>query len=107
MKHTLRLSPPVCVVVCALAFAFASAQNVQAQTCTTPPNGQVHWYPFDGNTNDIAENQSGVLRNGATFAPGKVGQALSLDGVDDYFEVNGFFLSMSFSALSMETWINP
>ncbi|HEX8455747.1 MAG TPA: LamG-like jellyroll fold domain-containing protein [Pyrinomonadaceae bacterium] len=107
MKHILRLDTPVAVFVCALAIFFACAQNAHAQTCAPPPNGQVHWYPFDGTTIDLAENQSGILRNGATFAPGKVGQALQLDGVDDYFEVNGFFLSMSFSALSMETWINP
>ncbi|HEY0100361.1 MAG TPA: LamG-like jellyroll fold domain-containing protein [Pyrinomonadaceae bacterium] len=107
MKHTPRRRLPVVTFICALALVFTYASNAQAQSCAPPPNGQVHWYPFDGNTLDLAENQSGILRNGATFAPGKVGQALSLDGVDDYFEVNGFFLSMSFSALSMETWINP
>jgi hypothetical protein len=107
MKHFLPHSVRVALFVCSLAFVFAGAQNAQAQTCVQPPNGQVHWYPFDGATTDIAENQSGILRNGATFAPGMVRQALTLDGVDDYFEVNGFFLSMNFNALSMETWIKP
>jgi Concanavalin A-like lectin/glucanases superfamily len=107
MKHTPRVRTPVITLLCSLALVFLCAPDTQAQSCVPPPNGQVHWYPFDGTTNDIAENQSGILRNGATFAPGMVGQALSLDGVDDFFEVNGFFLSQSFSALSMETWIKP
>jgi hypothetical protein len=107
MKHILRPSAPVVAFVCTLAFVFAGAQNTQAQTCTPPPSGQVHWFPFDGNTNEIVENQNGILRNGATFGPGMVGQALSLDGVDDFVEVNGFFLSMNFSALTFETWIRP
>ena len=43
----------------------------------------VSWWPGDGNANDIQGANNGTLENGATFASGEVGQAFSLDGVDD------------------------
>src|SRR5262249_51337935 len=63
------------------------ASRVAAQSapaCVTPPSGMVAWWPGDGNTNDIKSNNNGALQNGATFAAGKVGQAFSFDGVDDF-----------------------
>lgn len=55
--------------------------------CVPSPSGQIAWWPADGNANDIQGTSNGVLVNGATFAPGKVGQAFNLDGVNDYVEV--------------------
>jgi len=40
----------------------------------------VAWWPGDGNTRDIRGGNNGVLQNGATFAPGNVGQAFSFSG---------------------------
>lgn len=53
-------------------------------SCVTPPAGLVGWWPGDGSANDIKGSNHGTLQNGATFAPGKVGQAFSFDGVDDF-----------------------
>src|SRR3712207_7149562 len=36
------------------------------------------------NAIDIQGGNNGTLQNGASFAPGLVGQAFSFDGVDDY-----------------------
>ena len=47
-----------------------------------PPAGMVSWWPGDGNARDIVDGNHGTL-NGSTFAAGKVGQAFSLDGIDD------------------------
>ncbi len=58
-----------------------------AQLCVQPPVGLVSWWPGDGNANDIAGTNHGTLESGATFALGRVGQAFSFDGVDDYVEV--------------------
>lgn len=55
--------------------------------CVPAPSGMVSWWPGDGNANDIAGGNHGTMQNGATFAPGKVAQAFSFDGVDDYIEV--------------------
>src|SRR2546425_1221831 len=61
----------------------------------------------EGDANDNVGNNDGTLVNGATFAAGEVGQAFSLDGVDDYVEIaDSVSLSVS-TALSVEAWINP
>ena len=46
----------------------------------------VQFWPADGNAYDVLGANHGVLRNGATYAPGKVGHSFSFDGVDDWFE---------------------
>jgi CSLREA domain-containing protein len=61
--------------------------TVNAAVCTTAPAGMVSWYSADGNADDIYGTNNGALHNGATFAPGKVSQAFSFDGADDYVEV--------------------
>src|SRR5213080_193555 len=57
--------------------------NPDAQACIPPPAGVVAWYPGDGNASDT-QGHNGTLQGGATFTAGKVGQAFSLDGVNDY-----------------------
>jgi hypothetical protein len=68
------------------------------------------WLPGDGNANDISGNSNnGTLQNGATFAAGKVAQAYSLDGTDDYVQVpasSSLDVGIS-NGLTIETWINP
>ena len=51
--------------------------------CAAPPSGLVSWWTGESGAQDITDGNSGTLVNGATMAPGKVGQALSFDGIDD------------------------
>ncbi len=47
--------------------------------------GLVAYYPFNGNANDESGNgNNGVEKGGLTYTIGKIGQAASFDGVDDY-----------------------
>jgi hypothetical protein len=69
---------------------------------TAPPQ-LVAWWPAEGNANDRAGTNHGTLQNGATFAPGLVGQAFSLDGVNDYIEVGGGF---NLDDLTLEAWVS-
>ncbi|MBI3415922.1 MAG: immunoglobulin domain-containing protein, partial [Verrucomicrobia bacterium] len=55
--------------------------------CVPTPTGLIAWWPGDGNANDLAGTNHGTLRNGAGFAPGIVGQAFALDGVDDFVSI--------------------
>ena len=48
----------------------------------------VSWWPGEGNANDIVDGNDGKLMGGATFAPGKVGQGFSFDGIDDFVLVS-------------------
>jgi hypothetical protein len=63
--------------------AFDVTVETATANCAPPPAGLISWWPADGNANDIVGGNDGVLMNGATFAPGKVGQAFSFDGGDD------------------------
>src|SRR5262245_51719078 len=54
----------------------------QGQSCAPAPAGAFAWYPGDGNAQDVQGN-NGTLLNGATFGAGEVGQAFSLDGLND------------------------
>jgi len=48
-------------------------------------------YPFEGNTNDSSgKGRNGTAQGGPLFAAGKVGQAISLDGTDDYVTIAGY-----------------
>jgi len=50
--------------------------------------GRKAWYKLDGNANDSSGNAyNGTETGGPLYAAGHTGQAISLDGVDDYVEV--------------------
>ena len=75
--------------------------------CVPPPLGMVSWWPGDGNANDIKDGNHGTLVNGATFGAGKVGQAFSLDGVDDGISILKMGnLNLGPSDFSIEAWVN-
>jgi hypothetical protein len=77
-------------------------------SCVVAPSGLVSWWPGDGNVNDIRGGNNGSLENGATFAPGKVGLAFSLDGLDDHvFIGNPGNLNSFPTGITLDAWINP
>jgi hypothetical protein len=61
--------------------------DLAAQSCLPPPPGLVALWPADGNPNDIRGGNDGRLSGGAGFAPGHVGQAFQLDGVDGFINL--------------------
>ena len=82
----------------------ANGFSVTANACITPPSGMVSWWPGDGNANDIIGGNNGTLQNGATFAPGEVGQAFSLDGNGQYVDVGPVNLPSTFT---VDLWLDP
>ena len=93
-------------LLCLLS-ALRLALVAQAQSCASPPTGQVAWWMAENNANDIVGSNNGTVRNGATFASGKVGQAFSFDGVDDYILVpyNGSFNFAPGGQFTIEAWV--
>jgi hypothetical protein len=65
------------------------------------------WWPGDGNAFDIIGGQHGTLQGGATFDSGKVAQAFSLDGTNDYIMVaNNPAAAFNFGgSFSIDAWI--
>ena len=74
--------------------------------CVNAPSGLVAWYGGDGNAHDLVAGRNGQLKNGATFATGRVGQAFNLDGVDDYVEVAHSPELDPTAEATMEAWVN-
>src|SRR5438270_12952784 len=99
-----------CLFISAVVLGLLSTNYAQVQTCTPPPPNMVSWWPGDGNANDIQGGNNGTLQGGATFASGKVGQAFSFDGVNDYGRVDlksvvyGDF--MAIGSRSVSDWVN-
>jgi subtilase family serine protease len=81
-----------------------------AGKCTIPPAcapalpNMVAWWRAEGNANDALGAHSGTLQGGATFAPGKVGQAFDLTGDDDYVDLGNWFTLPEYS---IAMWVNP
>ena len=74
--------------------------------CVEPPSGLVGWWPGDGDADDIWGENHGTLVNGATFVSGKVEQAFSFDGVDDYVEVpDDASLKPGTSCFTVDFWV--
>ncbi|PYS23626.1 MAG: hypothetical protein DMF72_08740 [Acidobacteria bacterium] len=81
--------------------------QVAAASCTSAPAGLVAWYPGDGNADDVKNGNKGTLQNGAMFAPGKVDQAFSLNGTNEFVEVSDAPANSPTTALSIDAWIKP
>jgi hypothetical protein len=63
------------------------------------------WYEAEGNAKDSGWSMSdGTLIGGVTFAPGRVGQAFSFDGIDDRVAF-GFGVD-AWYGITFEAWIN-
>ncbi|HEY4285434.1 MAG TPA: LamG-like jellyroll fold domain-containing protein, partial [Chthoniobacterales bacterium] len=54
-------------------------------TCLTPPSGLTHWWPGDNTATDIQGGSNGTLKNGATFANGKVDRAFSFNASQNQY----------------------
>jgi hypothetical protein len=61
--------------------------ELDPEGCAPPPAGLANWWPGDGNANDVRADHNATLENGARLAPGLVGQAFLLDGLDDTVRV--------------------
>jgi len=79
----------------------------EAGTCTLPPANMVSWWPGNNNALDIVGTNHGVLINGATYATGKVGEAFSFDGVDDYVQAPDSASLDITSQITLDAWIYP
>ncbi|MDZ7262298.1 MAG: LamG domain-containing protein [candidate division KSB1 bacterium] len=97
--HKLSAITFIVVIVCLL-----SGAAVMAAQSVIPPPSIVNWWPGDGNAQDFMGGKHGILMNGAGFAGGKVGQAFSFDGINDYVSVGR---TDFVNALTIEAWVYP
>jgi hypothetical protein len=69
--------------------AYGSAPSASAllavyptNDCLAPPAGLIDWWPGDGNAEDIAGTNNGVLEGGILFTNGEVGTAFYFDNTN-------------------------
>lgn len=74
--------------------------------CVPPPDNLVSWWRAEGSAADSAGGNNGVLLNGASFAPGTVGQAFSFNGNNQCVEIPRT-QSLVASNYSIEAWVKP
>src|SRR5205814_6680636 len=82
------------------AGAAGKCPPVSEPQCFRPPSGLIGWWPGEGNAADAVDGNHGSLQNGATFATGKVGQAFTFDGANEYVSFGntaGNFVTNDFS----------
>jgi sugar lactone lactonase YvrE len=86
--------------------ALEALEDRTVPTAVAPPSGLVSWWSADGHAVDLAGRNDGILQGGTTYAAGKVGQAFSLDGSDDFVRVAHDPSLNPSAGLTIEAWIN-
>jgi hypothetical protein len=86
-----------------IAAIHAAGSAGKCRPCFTPPSNLVSWWKGENNANDSADKNHGTV-HGATFAAGKVGQAFSFDGEDDYVEIPNSASLNPGSAFTVDGW---
>ena len=71
---------------------FSAAQSLQ------------HWWPADGHSLDLVAHRHAALKDGATFAPGRVGQAFTFDGLRNYVDCGTANPSTPADAFTFMLW---
>jgi len=77
--------------------------------CFPQPDGLVAWWPLEGNGDDLLDGAALTFSGGPTFGTGKVGQAVTLDGANDFGQAAAS-ADLNIGAgegLSIEGWIKP
>jgi parallel beta-helix repeat protein len=68
------------------------------------PAGLAAWWKAENNANDQLGVNNGTL-NGATFSSGKVGQAFSLDGEDDFISIPDGIVASTARNFTVGAWV--
>lgn len=73
--------------------------------CVPAPSGIISWWQGEGNALDSVDGNQGFLTNGATFAPGEVGQAFSFNGAGAYVKIPKAANLDVGNQVTLECWI--
>ncbi|MSU58566.1 MAG: LamG domain-containing protein [Pedosphaera sp.] len=108
-KTASRLGRFIAFTIVLTAAALSALPSRAAVGCTSPPSGLVSWWRAEGNANDSADGNHGVLAGGTTFSAGEVGQAFSFNGSNAYVSVvaSSNLNVGAAGGFTVEGWINP
>jgi Concanavalin A-like lectin/glucanases superfamily len=95
------------LTILAVCIAFFAHAITGDSTNCVPLSGLVSWWPGESNAVDVVDGNTGVLLNGATFAPGKIGTAFSLDGSGAHVRIADNVNLHLTNGLTLEAWVYP
>ncbi len=95
------------VVTSSFAPSTRSAPLQDTQTCATIPTGLVSWWTGNETVKDRIGSNNGKLKNGVLYAKGKVKQAFSFDGVNDFVIIGNRPSLALTNGLTIEGWVKP
>jgi hypothetical protein len=75
--------------------------------CIPAPAGLVAWWSAEGNPNDRIGTNNGVLIDGVTFGPGRVGQGFHLNGAGSYIRIPPSPSLNLVNEFTLELWYKP
>ena len=91
-----------------LVLAAVGTPSARAELpASLPREGLVAFWSGDGHARDTAGTNHGTLKNGATFAKGKVGKAFKFDGSNDYVYVGNTPAMRITGSQTIAMWIRP
>ncbi|MFO1487815.1 MAG: LamG-like jellyroll fold domain-containing protein [Verrucomicrobiota bacterium] len=79
--------------------------TVNPGICYPPPPALVSWWRGESNALDQVTGNDGVLMNGTTFAPGRVGTAFHFDGTSNYISIPSTSTLKIAGHFTVEAWI--
>ncbi|MBM3835837.1 MAG: DUF11 domain-containing protein [Verrucomicrobia bacterium] len=83
-------------------------QSLKYPTCLASPCGLIAWWPGDEHARDLFGSNHGTLLDGTNYVSGKVGHAVSFDGIDDGLEIpNANRVFDLVAAWTVEAWVMP
>lgn len=90
-----------------LFFASVLVCHAAPQLCFHPPQSPVSWWSGDGDTLDLTGGNNGMLLGNATFAPGLINDAFSLDGDGDWVDFGSDpAYDFASSDFTISMWVN-
>jgi len=78
------------IIVSNSMIGFGQCPNDLFQTPNISNTGQIIYFPFNGNTNNLGSGSYSALASGAYYTNGICGQAMQFDGVDDYIKLTPY-----------------
>lgn len=94
------------------AFGQGSIYNVNSNSCVTPPQGLVAWWPGNGNAEDIQNAHDGMTQS-ITYPSEYLDinrQGFAFNGRDSYVKVpghSGLDVGTSSDGFTIELWVKP
>lgn len=93
---------------CLFLILFSILQKSEAQVNLN--NGLVSWLPFSGTMNDASGNANNGVPQGTTYTTdrfGAAGQAVFLNGINEFITLNDAMGQFSSTPFSIVLWIQP